>query len=872
MKNDESRLNLAIEEVRSAQLNREEMGSAAKRVAERLGIDEMSAAGVEGAGIENCEDVRLLLGSYRAGTLSQARRLLVNAHLRECGTCQRQFRGGSQTVDWSSPDWSAHKAGTSSIWRPQVLRWALAPAMAVLACSFFVYRSFWQVPAGVRAEVISIEGSASRLSSAGDRPLAAGDTLAEGDSLRTSGGAHAVLRLSDGSTVEVNERSMLGVGARGHNMTVALDNGAVIVEAAHRSSGHLYVKTPDCRVAVTGTIFSVNAGIKGSRVGVLRGSVDVSHGGVDTKVDAGDQLATSDNLSPAPLEDQISWSHDKDKFVLLLAQFSTLQHRIGEIPFPAPRYTSDLLERVPEDTLLYVTIPNLGDFLGQANSIFHEQLKQSPELQAWWGHDHDAAQLDSLVDKLRTVSSYLGDEVVVVGMKRGDEGKNPSIAVMADLRKDGLADVLRQQFSASDAGHGLVLLNEQTLAAAAAPKTSHGEFALLRPHEVVFSTDLATLRKVNTQLNAGASGFARGDFGQQINAAYGRGAGVVLAADLHSMFVTFHPLKNGNKKDEQLAEQSGMDGVQYLIAEHRESNGTPENHLNLQFAGTRQRVASWLAAPAPIGALEFVSSHAAVVVAGLTKDPKSIADDILSMASAGNGGKKMDFSEAEQSLHVNLRDDIAANLGGEFLVSLDGPVLPTPSWKAVIEVHNPQRLEQTMEQLAQAIRNPQGQPGKGFQGIQIDPSQVGSQTFYAVHEIGSATVVANYTFADSYMIVAPTRALLLEALQTKADGDSLARSTAFKALLPKDANENYSAIAYQNLSPVLAPLLTQMSGEAAEALRKISADARPTAVCAWGRDNRIEAASDSKLFGFDFLTLGSLLGSRNKPAVVSVQN
>ena len=869
MKNDESRLNLAIEEIRSAQLNREEMGSSAKRVAERLGIDEMNADALEGAGIENCEDVRLLLGSYRAGTLSAARTLLVKAHLHECGTCQRQLRGGSQAVDWTTPDWSARKPVASSMWRPRVFRWALAPALAVLACSLFVYRSFWQVPAGVRAEVISVDGSASRISSAGDRPLAAGDTLAEGDSLRTSGGAHAVIRLSDGSTIEINERSTLGVGARGHNMTVSLDNGAVIVEAAKRSSGHLYVKTPDCRVAVTGTLFSVNSGIKGSRVSVLRGSVDVSHAGVDTKVDAGDQLATSDNLSPAPLKDQISWSHDKDKFVLLLAQFSTLQHRIGEIPFPAPRYNSDLLERVPQDTLLYLTIPNLGDFLSQANTIFHEQLKQSPELQAWWGHDHDAAQLDSLVDKLHTVSSYLGDEVVVVGMKRDENGKDPSIAVMADLRKDGLADVLRQQFFASDAGHGLVLLNEQTLAGAAAPKTPHGAFALLRTHEVVFSTDLATLRKVNTQLNAGASGFARGNFGQQITAAYGRGAGVVLAADLHSMFVTFHPLKNG--KGEQVAEQSGIDGVQYLIAEHRESNGTPENHLNLQFAGTRQRVASWLAAPAPIGALEFVSSHASVVVAGLTKDPKSIADDILSMASA-NGGKKIDFRSAEQMLHVNLRDDIAGNLGGEFLVTLDGPVLPTPSWKAVIEVHNPQRLEQTMEQLAQAIRNPQAQPGKGFQGIQIDASQVGSQTFYAVHEIGSATVEANYTFSDGYMIVAPTRALLLEALQTKANGDSLARSSAFKALLPKDANENYSAIAYQNLSPVLEPLLSQMSGESADALRKISADARPTAVCAWGRDNRIEAASDSRLFGFDFLTLGSLLGSRNKTASTSVQN
>ena len=139
--------------------------------------------------------------------------------------------------------------------------------------TFFLYRAFWQIPPGVRAEVESIDGSASRISNAGDAPISAGDKLNEGDHLRTSGGAHAMLRLSDGSTVEVNERSVLAVGARGQNMTVAVDSGAVLVQAAKRTSGHLYVKTPDCRVAVTGTVFSVNAGIKGSRVAVLQGTV-----------------------------------------------------------------------------------------------------------------------------------------------------------------------------------------------------------------------------------------------------------------------------------------------------------------------------------------------------------------------------------------------------------------------------------------------------------------------------------------------------------------------------------------------------------------------------------------------------------------------
>jgi len=121
------------------------------------------------------------------------------------------------------------------------------------------------------------------------------------------------------------------------------------------------------------------------------------------------------------------------------------------------------------------------------------------------------------------------------------------------------------------------------------------------------------------------------------------------------------------------------------------------------------------------------------------------------------------------------------------------------------------------------------------------------------------------------MIVAPSRALVIQALQTYSTGNSLANSAAFKALLPNDANQDYSAVAYQNLGPVLTPLLSQLDGQTADAVRKLAADARPTVICARGEESRIEAASDSSLFGFDFLTLETLIHSGNKNGATSVR-
>ncbi len=847
----------AVETLQADMPSESMLSASATRVAERLGVE--GAEKIAAGAINSCDDVRKMLASHRAGRLSETQSLLVEAHLRECLPCLRLSHGESKSavLDWSMP-----KSARPVSWKSPAFVWALAACLVLSLSALFAYRMYWQVPAGVQAQVQSIDGEAYLLSGSANRQLRGGDELKAGEHLRTAGGSQAVVRLADGSTIEVNERSVLEVGARGRDMTVSLDSGAVIVQAAKRTSGHLYVKTPDCRVAVTGTLFAVDSGMKGSRVAVLQGSVHVAHSGIDSVLQAGDQIATSENLSPEPFEERISWSHNREQYLPLMAQFATLRQRIESIPFPGPRYSSDLLQRVPTNTLLYISVPNFGNFLTEANTIFKDQLQRSPELQQWWGRggDRKTVELDALVEKLHDVSQYLGEEIVIIGVKHDNES---GFAVVADTQKSGLNDLLKQQFATSGSHGGLTILDERALNAASNnSKTGPRAYALIRPHEAVFAGSISTLKQLNAQLNAGASGFAAGDFGKQIAAAYDRGAGVILAADLHQMLVDKANLTRTRGNAKTAVEKSGMEKVRFLIAEHREQGGVPENHLNLEFSGARQGVASWLAAPAPIGSLDFVSSNAAFAFAMLLKDPKSMADDLVAMAAENGNGDQENWNDAEAKLHISIRDDLGASLGGDFLVSLDGPVLPTPSWKMVIEVRDPQRLEQTLEQLTQSIRN---QPrGKDAAEIVIESSQVGAQRFYALHDLKSGNVKAQYTFADGYMIVAPTRALVLEALQTHASGNSLARSQAFRALLPKDANENYSAIAYQNLGPVLTPLLSQVSGKSADAIRELAADSRPTAICAWGRETRIEAASDSRLFGFDFLTLGSLLNSRNK--------
>ena len=106
-----------------------------------------------------------------------------------------------------------------------------------------------------------------------------------------------------------------------------------------------------------------------------------------------------------------------------------------------------------------------------------------------------------------------------------------------------------------------------------------------------------------------------------------------------------------------------------------------------------------------MGSLDFVSPNAALAVAGVSKDPTAIVDDMMAMMSADKNSME-NLNKAQAELGIDIRNDLAGNLGGEFLFALDGPVLPTPSWKAVIEVRDSAQFEATLERLVQASEQP----------------------------------------------------------------------------------------------------------------------------------------------------------------------
>ncbi|HVR28504.1 MAG TPA: hypothetical protein VMS86_03125, partial [Thermoanaerobaculia bacterium] len=281
--------------------------------------------------------------------------------------------------------------------------------------------------------------------------------------------------------------------------------------------------------------------------------------------------------------------------------------------------------------------------------------------------------------------------------------------------------------------------------------------------------------------------------------------------------------------------------------------------------GARRGAAAWLAAPAPSGALEFVSGAASLAVAGLSENPVEMFDDLLAMAqTAGGEGAIEELAKLESGLGFSLRDDLAAALGGDAAFALDGPLLPTPSWKLVVEVTNPSHLEYVLGRAVEAINREAAEAGRG--GLRYGEEEAGGRRFLTIATAEGATMVV-MTFVDGYLVAGPSRALVLEAIAHRAAGSHLAASSAFRERLPSDAETDFSALVWQNLGGAAGPLADFLGGAMPEGeraeLEALAQEMGPMLVLAYGDADRIRlvARGAAGPLGVSFGKLLALAGA-----------
>ncbi|HET8549258.1 MAG TPA: FecR domain-containing protein, partial [Bryobacteraceae bacterium] len=733
--------------------------AAAARVWKNIAREVLETAPTDlGGQIAGCADVQALLPAYRAGKLTQAREWLVQDHLRECIACRNAAAGVRKGVvlPWTQNE-TVRRAAMSPARR---YAWAAGIVLAAGLTAYSLRDSFLPAPAGERARLEWSDGPVYLLAGNQQRPLRTGDTITEREWLRTPSGTRAFVRLRDGSRVELSERAEVSVGMNRQDTTVYLERGMVIVEAAKRRRGHLNVASGETTVAVTGTVFAVNRGVKGTRVSVIEGSVRVNQPARGRDLAAGDQITSTEWLEPVPIRDEIAWSRNVDAHLKLLGDASALARQIENIRLPGMRYDSRILRTLPAGTVVFVALPNLGETLKQAHQIFEDRIRESAELRAWWEKavpGKDDPRISDLVEFVRGAAEYLGNEVVIAVVRR--PGGEPAVAMLAEVHRQGLREYLDsqlQRLGAHDRPH-MQLVNDL----------------------VVFAPKADMLREF-----AAPGTFGSEPFGRRIAEAYRDGAHILFCADLSR-------LTEGHAVPPAL----GSGDLRYIVVEQRQSSeGVGQTQATVNFAGERRGIASWLAAPGPMGSLDYVSPGATVAASFVVKQPDLIVDDLLSLAETAHGGFRDEIRSLESQLGIRFRDDIAASLGNDVTVALDGQLIP-PAWKFIVEVKDPSRIQQAIDRLvAEYNRRAREQ---GHRELIAKTRPLWGRSVHSL-QFGEGGMDINYAFSDGYLIAAADADTLRRTFRTKDNGNRIRLSR----YLTADQYPNFSAVIYHDLSRV----------------------------------------------------------------------
>ncbi len=818
--------------------------------------------------IRGCADVESLIPAYLDGKLSTARTLLFEDHTHECIPCRRALNAGR--VD--APAKIAVQPARSSKWNyTNTLRWSVAAAAVICigVLGLFMYERLDISGSTLAATVENADGLVFVVSDPETRQLASGEQLQKGERVRTAKDSNAVLRLADGSTVEMRERSEFSVTENMRGVTVRLERGDVIVEAAKQHNGRLYVQTPDSLVSVKGTIFAVESGTKGSRVSVVEGEVQVNHAGKDETLLPGDQTTTSRSLEKTPVQQNVAWSRNAAKYANLVSELAKLRRDVNQVARPGVRHTSKFVDLVPENTVFYAALPNLTESLAESQRIMQERISQNPALAEWWkGNKGNGVGVnEQTFARVREFGSHLGEEIVISAAM--DAKNEPTgVLVLGEVKNaatfrtylDG--QLARFAKESGDAMNVRIIDDPATVAPNAAAKNE----LFVWFHNDIFaaSTQIERLRGLSATLSApGTNRFTGSAFHQRINDIYRDGAGLVVAADLEKLVAQAvgKDSKPEETRQQEGLKQLGVMNLRHFVVEQKEVEGKTLSRAALTFSEPNRGIASWLAAPGSMGALDFISPNANVATAFVVKDPALLVDDLFAFLETVEPDMRSQMQDMAKQQGFDIRNDFAAPLGGEFAFAIDGPLLPTPSWKVILEVYDAAKLQGTFERMIEKLNQFSALHGKGK--LSLENATSGDRTYYAIRST-DAGVEVHYTYSNGYLVAAPSRALLEQSIANRDAGNTLVRSSRFKSGLPQDGNTNFSAIFYHDLAPLMGPLAERMKNAGGEnnPLGSFDANTPPTLAYAYAQGDRITLAANTEGGAFG-LSPASLIGMPN---------
>jgi hypothetical protein len=634
--------------------------------------------------------------------------------------------------------------------------------------------------------------------------------LGERESVRTGPGAHAVFRLADGSMVDVNEQTELFVTAAWSGQAIHLQRGDIIVRAAKQRRGRLRVLTRDSIASVKGTVFAVSAGMGGSVVSVVEGSVAVNQPGRELLLNPGQQ-ATSMPALATSVAQAVSWSPEAEYYLELLGSFAKIERELASFPAEL-RTNSALLSYLPPGAVVYGTVPNPGVTIGRALFLAEDQAARNATFGAWWNSE-TGQLLRQMTDRVQSVSPLLGEEIVSCASVFAGV---PVPIVMARVQPGSRAK--------------LVSALEGLFAAAGESPASYS----VSDDLMVVSDSPPHLAWALAHLGQGAGS----PFAAAIGQRYRRGVGWLIGMDAPPL------VEMASKDDAPPIELAGMIGMKYLFLEQRAPAGAVENEVTFAFQGARTGMGSWLADSGSGGAAEYLPSDALLAGYVSIREPLQLFEEFTAQITKLVPDFENGLASMDEKLGVGFVQNLTAALGTEAALAVMGLSASGPAWVMASVAYNPAVIDGSLQKLVETFNAELG-PDEQVKRIVLQQESAGGRTWSTVKP-GGLPLGITWTYDRGYIVAASDRAVAERSIATRNGGFPLVWSPEFLAQLPWSAGLHPSAFAWLNAKGALGILSTLTQNAA---LGELVASRDPILVVFDGTPELIHGASRTRISG-----------------------
>ena len=337
------------------------------------------------------------------------------------------------------------------------------------------------------------------------------------------------------------------------------------------------------------------------------------------------------------------------------------------------RTTSALLSYLPAGAFVYGAVPNLGGKIGEGLVAAEQQAFENAAFRAWWNSD-GGLELRRIVDRVQSVSSLLGDEVVFSVASAGPRDEVPMVMARVQAgKRAALASALDGLFA--DAGESS------------------------RPYSV--SDELMVVSDSPSHLAWAVSHLGQGagsPFAAAIGDRYRRGAGWLIGVDAAPV------IEMAAGDDAPPVELAGMTGVKYLFLEQRSPAGAEENEVTVTFQGARSGMASWLADAGSGGAAEYLPADALLAGYVSMRRARAVVPGIHRADDRSSSRPSTaDLAKLEEKLGAGFVANLTAAMGTEAAFALHGFSVSGPTWVMVALANDPAVIDSSLSKVVDAF-------------------------------------------------------------------------------------------------------------------------------------------------------------------------